>query len=89
MSAPPVAWRVRSADGAVTLVAHDYGGRGADCLLTPGNGLHGRAFGCMIQHLTRAGLRVVALDQRGAGDSRLPEGAGCAAAALAQTKHVR
>jgi alpha-beta hydrolase superfamily lysophospholipase len=89
MRAPPVARRVRSADGALTLVAHDYGGRGADCLLTPGNGLHGRAFGCLIQHLTRAGLRVVALDQRGAGDSKLPEGAGCAADALAQIEHMR
>jgi alpha-beta hydrolase superfamily lysophospholipase len=75
MSAP-VARRVRSADGTATLVAHDYGGSGADCLLTHGNGLHGRAYAVMIQQLTRAGLRVVALDQRGAGDSVLPEGAG-------------
>jgi pimeloyl-ACP methyl ester carboxylesterase len=76
--ATPVTRRVQSADGAVTLAAHDYGGSGPSCLLLHGNGLHGRAYACLVRHLTAAGLRVVALDHRGCGASTLPEGASSA-----------
>lgn len=77
MEESPVLRRVRSADGAVTLATYDYGGAGRDCLLVHGNGLHALAYDPLARVLRAAGLRVVALDQRGMGaSSTLPE-AGC------------
>ena len=70
--------RVLSGDGAVQLAAHDYGSPGGPdapaCLLLHGNGLCARAYEPLSARLRRAGFRVVALDQRGAGASTLPAG---------------
>ena len=77
MEAAPTLRRVRSGDGTVELAAHDYGAPSADapaCLLLHGNGLCARAYDPLSQQLRRAGFRVVALDQRGAGASTLPPG---------------
>ena len=77
MDAPPQLRRVRSGDGALELAAHDYGSPAAGapaCLLLHGNGLCARAYEPLSQQLRRAGFRVVALDQRGAGASPLPPG---------------
>ena len=77
MDAAPTLRRVRSGDGTVELAAHDYGAPSADapaCLLLHGNGLCARAYEPLSQQLRRAGFRVVALDQRGAGASTLSPG---------------
>ncbi len=81
--ASPLLRRVRSADGAVELAAYDYGGTGPACLFLHGNGLNARCFEPMLLHLRAAGLRVVALDQRGAGASTLPPGTHAAMTAVA------
>jgi pimeloyl-ACP methyl ester carboxylesterase len=72
-SPPPVALRVRVSDGH-TLVAHDYGHGSSglvsrDCLLLHGNGLPARAYERLSHNLRAAGLRVVAVDLRGGGES--------------------
>jgi pimeloyl-ACP methyl ester carboxylesterase len=74
MAAPELR-RVRSGDGALQLAAYDYGSPASDapaCLLLHGNGLCARAYEPLSARLRRAGFRVVALDQRGAGASTLP-----------------
>lgn len=70
----PVLRRVRSGDGAVLLATYDYGGAGRDVLLMHGNGLHARCYEPLVHVLRAAGLRVVGVDQRGAGASCLSEG---------------
>jgi len=74
----PVLRRVRSGDGQLDLAAYDYGAPTPDAssvLVLHGNGLCARAYEPLCEQLRRAGFRVVALDQRGAGESRLPSDA--------------
>jgi pimeloyl-ACP methyl ester carboxylesterase len=68
----PTARRVPG-DG-VSLHARDWGGAGAPVVLLHGLASNARIWDGVAPRLVAAGLRVVALDQRGHGDSAQPDG---------------
>lgn len=59
--------------GGLAIRVHDHGGDGPDLVLVHATGFHGRIWDPFVPRL-RERFRVVALDQRGHGDSDKPEG---------------